>query len=434
MTPCPIIKIERMNKRFKWHPDAPPPTIEAHSKAKLDVLRRYLRAYYDRLNVNPKSDVFKLDLVDGFAGGGTFLDQNIILSGTPLIMLEETDRATERLNRNRLKPLHIDCKTYFIDKEETHTDHLSKVLIERGYPVDEDKIVVQTGLFENHLRHILYSIHQRQPRSGRAIFLLDQTGFSQVELTLVQQIFSQLPAAEVILTFSADSLVNHLVETPQILKAVAPLQLTDSQIHDLIVSRDGAGGRALIQRTLRNHVRTITGATYDTPFFIRPLQSRRALWFLHLSRHPTARDVMIQKHWEIKNTFEHYGTGGFGMLGWDPLIESDTLPLFQFSALDEQHMREQLLESLPRELFGIVSEQPVCVDSVRHMFANETAARFVDLDQVILKLFQEKEFDIINADGRIRSRLSRRLNPTDRVALPSEQWLPGFSYRYRDLP
>lgn len=68
---------------FKWHPDEAPPNIEPHSKAKLDVLRSYLRAYFDRLNVNPNREQFKLDLIDGFAGGGTFLDEGAIRAGTP---------------------------------------------------------------------------------------------------------------------------------------------------------------------------------------------------------------------------------------------------------------------------------------------------------------------------------------------------------------
>lgn len=265
--------------------------------------------------------------------------------------------------------------------------------------------------------------------SGRAIFLLDQTGFSQVGLALVSRIFDELPAAEVILTFAADALVNHLAQTPQIAKAVAPLQLTDSQIRDLIQYRDGDGGRALVQRTLRDHARNITGAMYDTPFFIRPGGSRRALWFLHLSRHPTARDVMIQRHWDLHNTFEHYGPGDFGMLGWDTLKDSGTLPLFQFGELDQQQMQKQLLESLPKELFGLVSEQPVTLDALRHMLANRTAARFSDLDQAIVRLVEEREFEILDPDGKVRSRSLKRLSPTDRVALPSTLWFPGFSRR-----
>ena len=222
---------------FKWHPDDPPPEIEPHSKAKLRVLQSYLCAYFDRLNVNPNREEFKLDLVDGFAGGGTFLDGDAVLSGTPLIMVEEAASASERLNRNRLRPLNIDCKFYFVDKEAAHTDHLRKVLRERGHEVNDERLVVRTGRFEDEVEGIIHSIRLRQPRAGRAIFLLDQTGFSQVELALVSRIFNELPAAEVILTFAADALVNHLASTPEIAKAVAPLQLTESQISDLIQYR-----------------------------------------------------------------------------------------------------------------------------------------------------------------------------------------------------
>lgn len=415
---------------FNWHPDEPPPKIEAHSRAKLTVLRSYLRAYFDRLNVNPNREEFKLDLVDGFAGGGAFRDNDGIVSGTPLIMLEETEEARKRLNRNRVKPLLFDCKYYFVDVKSAHTDHLRKILTERGYRIDNEKIVIRNGRFEEQIDDVLRDIGQRQPRAGRAIFLFDQTGFSQVALALIRRIFNELAAAEVILTFAADALVNHLAQTPALIKAVAPLELTESQIHDLIQHREGDGGRALIQRILRDQIRTRTGATYDTPFFIRPRLSRRALWFLHLSKHPTARDVMIQCHWNIQNTFEHYGRGDFGMLGWDaPRLQ--TLQLFHFGQLEARQLQEQLLESMPAELFSLASEEPVIVDAMRHMLANKTAARFLDLDQAILTLAQEKEIAILNSDGKVRSRNLKRLHADDRITFPETLLLPGISRRHR---
>lgn len=413
---------------FKWHPDESPPSIEEHSKAKLTVLRAYLCAYFDKLNVNPSREEFKLDLVDGFAGGGTFLDRGEILSGTPLIMLEETEKAKERLNRNRIKTLNFDCKYYFVDVEPAHTDHLRGVLTEGGYQVDGDRIVVSNGRFEDELGRILNDIGQRQPRAGRAIFLLDQTGFSQVALDSIRRIFNELAAAEVILTFAADTLVNHLAETPALVKAVAPLELTEPQIHELIQHRDGNGGRGLVQRTLRDQIRIRTGATYDTPFFIKPGLSRRALWFVHLSRHPIARDVMIQCHWNIQNTFEHYGPGDFGMLGWDAL-NSQTLPLFHFEQLESQQLQEQLLGSMPSKLFSLASDQPVSVDVMRHRLANETAARFSDLDQAILTLAHEREIEILNSDGKVRSRNQKRLHANDLITFPETLLLPGISRR-----
>ena len=327
--------------QFRWHPNDPPPEIEEHSRAKLAVLRRYIHDYYDKLGVNPARDELKLDLVDGFAGGGIFRDDGSIQSGTPLIMLEESEAAEKRLNENRTKPLRLDCKYHFVDVNPDHTRHLQKILHDRGYRVDGEKIVIHNRPFEDVAEEITEDILRRQPRAGRAIFLLDQTGFSQVGVARVANIFAKLPTAEVILTFAVDALINHLAETPQLIRAVAPLELTESQIHDLIEFRNGDGGRALIQRVIRDHIRTLTGATFDTPFFIRPKQSRRSLWFLHLSRHPTARNVMIQCHWGSYNTFEHYGSGGFDMLGWDAL-NTGTLPLFGFDEFDAEQMRSQL--------------------------------------------------------------------------------------------
>ena len=413
---------------FKWHPDEPPPSIEEHSKAKLDVLRSYLRAYFDRLSINPSRDQFKLDLIDGFAGGGTFLDGDTIVSGTPLIMLEESEAAIERLNQSRTKTLHFDFKYYFVDIEAAHTNHLQKVLDERGYQVDNERLVVRNSRFEDTLNDIIAEIRRRQPRAGRSLFLLDQCGFSQVEISLIARIFSELPAAEIILTFAADALTNFLAETPEFVRMVTPLELTEQRISDLIQLRNGDGGRALVQRVLRGHIRNATGAAYDTPFFIRPRQSRRALWFLHLSRHPTARDVMIQCHWNNYNKFEHYGPGGFDMLGWDAL-NSETLPLFHFEELDAEAMHRQLLNSMPKELFSLASEEPVTIDTMRHMFANRTAARFSDLDSVVLELFREREIEILRPDGTVRSRALRRVSPTDRITFPRQPLLPGTSRR-----
>ena len=113
---------------FRWRPGEPPPQIEEHSKAKLNVLRRYLRAYFDRLSVNPSRKEFKLDLVDGFCGGGTFKDGGGTESGTPLVMIEESEAARERLNRGRSKPLRLDFKYYFVDADPFHTTHLQEAL------------------------------------------------------------------------------------------------------------------------------------------------------------------------------------------------------------------------------------------------------------------------------------------------------------------
>lgn len=415
---------------FQWHVNDPPPTIEEHSRAKLEVLRKYLRAYFDRLSINPARDEFRLDLVDGFAGGGIFRDGNSTVPGSPLIMLEECEAARERLNQDRIKPLNCDFKLHFVDVEPDHTTHLRRVLADHGYRTNGETISLHTSRFEYVAERIIADIQDRQPIAGRAIFLLDQCGFSRVSLSLVARILRKLPGAEVILTFAAEVLLNFLSERPEITQAVAPLELTEVHIRELIELGNRDGGKALVQRVLRNHILNITGATFDTPFYIRPRGSRRALWFLHLSRHPTARDVMVQCHWDSSNTFVHYGSGGLDMLAWDAL-NSGTLPLFNFEKLDAERMVGQLLNSMPAKLYALAGENPVTLDAMRYEFANKTAARFLDLDNVILTLVQEREFDILTPEGKVRSRTLQRLSPTDLIAVPTTQQFPILSRRQR---
>lgn len=97
-----------------------------------------------------------------------------------------------------------------------------------------------------------------------------------MRLALVARIFNELPAAEVILTYAADGLINYVEKTRPWIKPGAYSEFTDSQIRDLIQFRDKRGGRALAQRLLRENIRSVLrehiriGTIFDTPFFIRP--------------------------------------------------------------------------------------------------------------------------------------------------------------------
>ena len=117
------------------------------------------------------------------------------------------------------------------------------------------------------------------------------------------------------------------------------------------------------------------------------------------------------------------------MLGWDALRSEDTLRLFRFEELEARQLKKQLLNDLPAELHDLVVEEPVKVQTMRHMLANQTAARFSDLDDAVLALARAKEIDILNADGKQRSRGLRRLRADDRIAMPRTPVLPGLSFK-----
>jgi len=396
---------------FEWNTGERPPEIEAHSRAKLDVLRKYISYYFDTLNSNFLRDEFNLDLVDGFSGGGVFRGSNgEIISGTPLIMLEEIEAAKVRLNERRSKPLAINCRCYFVDKDPAHADYLRRALNERGYSPERHNFVVINNRFENVVDDLIAQIRQRQPRVGRSLFVLDQCGYAQVHEDTLSRISDRLPAAEIILTFAAGILVNLLAENPNIVKSVGPIGLSDSRIRELIEMKNGEGGLALVERAMREHIRVQSGMQFDTPFFIAPEQSRRVLWFHHLSRHPVARNVMLRVHWDVANTFRHYGPSGLDMLGWDSLKCVENLMLFGFGKVDSENMRRKLAIEMPRKLFSL---GPITFGDLLLTCANNTAATSDDLQHVLLELAKANEICIANENGRRRSSSIRIIRPHD---------------------
>ncbi len=120
------------------------------------------------------------------------------------------------------------------------------------------------------------------------------------------------------------------------------------------------------------------------------------------------------------------------MLGWDPLRDSKNLPMFSFSDVDLGNMQDQLLDTLPGDLYPLVSERPLTVDAFRHLLANKTAAQFADMDTVVLQLAKEGEFDILDPNGKPRSRQLTRLQSTDLISRSGNLLLPGFSRRNKN--
>ena len=406
---------------MKWGENCAPPEAEGHTNTKLNLLRTYLRAYFDRLS-QTRRDVFKLTLVDGFAGGGNFIHEGNIISGSPLVMLEEGKDADRRLNIDRNNTINFEIKYRFVEKVNQHYQCLKKALTDSGHVVDDDKISIQNREFEDAADEIIDEIKADQPKSGRSIFLVDQTGYSTVTLDVMRKILDRLPQSEIILTFAMDHLLNFLRDDGQILlKACKPIELTIDRINEIINVKndDKFSGKALAQRFMLQHfMRQLhPHALYITPFILTP-KSRRSLWFIHFSRHPTARNVMVEKHWEHARYCGHYGPGGLGILGYDSL-ESDSTKLFEFTDLEIPNLIVELNNQLPEKIYNWACDVPITVDAFRRLIANDTAAKFETIDERVCFLHREQVVSIYNSSGKKRNRSLKILKPTDNITIPN---------------
>lgn len=234
-------------------------------------------------------------------------------------MLDAVEEAKVRVNIGRTKPLNLDVKFIFIDKDESAIAFLTKVLIDRGYGA-----AIGTSI---HLIHqefaaaspeVMTLVKKHTPRAGKALFFLDQYGYKDVPAPLIQSLFTALPHSEVVLTFHVSSFATYTNDefTDHVSSKLAidiRSALGGRTIEEL--KNNDADWRRLIQGALYQALVKNCGARFFTPFFIRGQGSGHGeYWLVHLSQHHRAQDVMKQVHWQHQNHFIHYGGAGLDML------------------------------------------------------------------------------------------------------------------------
>lgn len=386
--------------------DGKPALIEEHSLAKHRILREYVEEYIRVLTSGSGSrgqERFTLTLVDGFAGGGLYRNlEGEEHLGSPLILIEAVAKAAAQINSQRRKEIFIDDEYIFVELRPNIARYLKSVLLERHPGVlDSERAVVREGSFDSWLDRIIARIKSRGG-GGRAIFLLDQYGYTHATLPAIQRISSELKNAEVFLTITVDwasaylskdiadgDIYSHVCNVLRAPADASPRLSLDAGNH--VESIPSPSRQRLVQKAFHDVIAAQSNFKYRTPFFIKSPESNRGYWFLHLANHRKANDVVKGLHWRIQNHFAHYGDGGLSMLGYDPKRDSQISRQpclgagFDFSDTARQFACKALMDDIPRRIrrfhddgvtFGLFFEK----------VTNETPANTAILGEVINEL------------------------------------------------
>ncbi len=410
-----------MAKNFMWGPNGTLPRIEEHTKRKLDVLKNYLDVYFDTVVRNPATDRLNITLVDGFSGGGAYADGSETRIGSPLVLLEAVEEAEKRLNKGRDKPLTINARFFFVDDEAEHVAALRRELKARGYADDDARITVLAGTFVKHLPTIMKKIEATQ-RVGRSIFFLDQFGYSDVPMAAIRTIFSSLDRAEVVLNFAIDSLLNYLQEASAELPLYQQFGIDARFIDDWKDRKDAQMGRAITQRALMAQIHAHSGASFFTPFMLWSRTDNRWMMLAHLSQHQAARDKMLGVHWQEQNSFTHVGSGGLFSLGYDTRLKESCDSLFSFTEIDRTALNRELVNALPSEVHRLMIGNQLDVSGLLSGIGNRTAGTNDDIFQVLTKLVQARELEVVSAAGK-QKRTGSRITVTDHLVKPNQPTL-----------
>lgn len=408
-----------------------PPVLEEHSRVKHNVIGEYLRRYISKLTSNPRRDHLKLFIVDGFAGGGVYRSEDgQLLDGSPLVMLKTTREMEKQVQENRIKDFRIQDQYYFIEKSPAANRSLAHVLDQHGLQPDKDHFWLINGSFSVKLPEVIRDIKRQAPRSKnhRCIFLLDQYGYKDVPMQDLLRIRTEIPSAEVILTFSTDSVINYYSTDPAFVKAMKNIGL-EAIFEDEAQSqlKEGRYSRTVMEQVLHHLICQKSGFKHFTSFFIRSPKSNRSYWLMHLSNHYIARDEMCNTHWQYDNYFVHYGGAGLNatenlvpslMLGFDPKKEHGEFQLpieFAFDDHASHRTHQALLMDLPQRLS---SGQPLSVECLFSETCNNSPANLQQYKDALYCLLSGKELELVDEAGKVRQPKSGKgINLYDRIVL-----------------
>jgi three-Cys-motif partner protein len=413
-------------KEYGWD-DGNVPIIGEHSLAKHRILRAYVQKYIEILTKNPRIDRFKLTLVDGFAGGGIYevpgrTEPHL---GSPAILIEAAAAARETINQDRRKPIHLALNYIFVDKSAENLRALDDTLRKYVYPSHPGvSPTILTGTFETGLEAIIKAIKAGRA-AQRAIFLLDQYGYTAVPLNSLQRIFSELPRAEVFLTLAVGWIASYLrnaAEAREVVRRALRVraEATEQEIEENLLNRDDANAKLrVVQKLLHDAFVHHSGARYATPFFILSRGSHRPYWFLHLANSDKANDVVKELHWDIQNHFSHYGDAGLTMLGFDPFREVESVQLsFGFDPTARERTEESLLRQLPARV-SAGHAQGIPFEGLFGALTNETPATRNMLRGAVTKLCNEGLLQKEGAEGE-RRRSSTTVRDSDLISIPRQ--------------
>ena len=414
------------NWHYEWGLDIGLLPLGEHSKAKHNVYREYLKRYLRELTKSGVVSRLLINIVDGFSGGGAYTTEHGSgpYFGSPIILLETLREMQEELQGRRREPFLLDYRLHLVDQDRGAHDVLRKVLAERGFEaLIGDRVFLHTTSFESILPKLLVDVKGR----GATIFFLDQFGYTQVPFALLRQIFATLSKPEVILTFAYDQLVTWVHDYDRLNRRLTELGVGSIGRDEYEAAMKQHNGREFfIQRTL--HHAFLSFAKFYTPFFIMSRKSNMAFWLVHLSVHARARDVMTGLHWEMHNSFAHFGGIGHNMLGYDPNNPPSGMQSYLFD--DDAHNRTlwKLQDDLPPLIYayrGGVEFRQFFAD-----IANETPGDSQVLKQALIGLGEVGAVRILTAGGGEKRSIAS-LGPTDRLIMPEQ---PAFFFTGRPPP
>lgn len=277
--------------------------------------------------------------------------------------------------------------------------------------------------FHDCQTQIVSETKSRFTRGGsRAIFFLDQCGYTDVHPQMLQRISSELNnKAEFIINFAVSWLIDFVSDTDEFRQIITNLGLGSEISADEVIrvkEKSGADWRYVIEAMIGPAFRKVTGSKFFSPFYIAPVGNHRGYWLLHLAPHIRARSAMLDVYWRNANGHRHFGHLGLNMLSYKATGNQEGyLTGFAFDDFTRASAKTELKSDFAR----VIRDSHQDGTAFRHFaakYSNQTIANEALIAETLEELRRDGEIDILGPKGNPKR--SDKI-ASDDILLPCKQ-------------
>lgn len=349
--PKPVGFVQRESEALIWASDltegseSVPATweLEPHTKAKHEILRLYLNAWYPKVTAYNRRVVF----IDGFAGPGIYKGGE---AGSPIIALDTL------LQHNHLPKIRAGVSFVFIEQDAQRLDSLRAQIAMRKLP---GNVSVETyhGASDEALDEAFAGLDQQGLTLAPTLALLDPFGVKGVRMEHIKR-FMDTRGCEVLITFMS-SRIHRFGNTPEYRKHLSALFGTDGW--EKALDLEGPARLDFIRSLFKARLEAQdgAGARYTRYFFMRDRDNRPVYELAFASNHAKGIDSMKDAMWKLDPI------GGAAFSSFNARAGADVAAAPQLALLEQEPDWHALFKELAAKFRGQRVPWPEVEEEIR---------------------------------------------------------------------
>lgn len=253
--------------------------IEPHTKAKHEILRRYVGAWFGILG----RKIPRILYLDGFCGPGRYIGGEC---GSPIIAIDQAISHAKNLSATEFV-------FFFIDKDKDRIEHLKFEISQKALPANIKTHPLHTD-FESALDAMFAHVKGKGTQLAPTFAFVDPFGFSGIPFRLISQLLDN-PRTEIFINIMADA-INRFVEHPD---SAIPQHIIDTfgtqQVVTLLKNSPDRfrALRDLYQSQLRSH------AKFVRYFEMRDSNNRIIYYLFFASNNALGHQKIKEAFWKV---------------------------------------------------------------------------------------------------------------------------------------